>query len=132
DLLRIEEPAAAPLADTIAGRTDGNPYDTIELINALRRDGALVPGLAGWQWDADELGRYVGRQDVLDLLAARFDVLPAATADLLEIMASLGGEVELQLLAAAAGLDQPSTEAHLRPAIEDGLLLRRPGDHRLR
>ena len=34
------------LAEAIGARTGGNPYDTVELVNALRRDGALVPGPA--------------------------------------------------------------------------------------
>ena len=87
-----------------AARTGGNPYDTVELVNALRRDGALTAD------DRLELGRghvrrFVGQGDVVDLLTARIDALPAEAAALLEVMACLGGEVELDLLAAAAGLD---------------------------
>ena len=36
----------------IEPHTRGNPYETVELLNALRRDGVLTPASDGWQWDA--------------------------------------------------------------------------------
>ena len=91
------------LAEAIAPHTNGNPYDTVELLNALRRDGVLRPGEDGWHWDAPAL-RQLGRADVGDLLYARATALPGPTRELLESMACLGGVVELALLAAATGL----------------------------
>lgn len=46
EMLRLRSVDAARLADAVASRTGGNPYDTTELINALRRDGALTHGVA--------------------------------------------------------------------------------------
>ncbi len=132
DLLRIDEPAAAPLAAALAERTGGNPYDTIELLNALCRDGALIPGPGGWRWDDGELRRAAGRQNVNDLPGARLDDLPAETLELLELMAGLGSEVELDLLATAAAAERLAIDARLRPALEDGLLVLRPSDRRIR
>ena len=51
-MLRIGPCGAATLADAIGPRTSGNPYDTIELVNALRRDGTLTVTAEGWAWDA--------------------------------------------------------------------------------
>ena len=51
-MLRLPLSEAAGLADAVSARTGGNPYDTVELVNALRRDGALLLGEAGWRWDA--------------------------------------------------------------------------------
>jgi diguanylate cyclase (GGDEF)-like protein len=132
DLLRIDEPAAEPLAAALAERTGGNPYDTIELVNALCRDEVLTPGPDGYVWDDGELRRAVGRPDRRDLLGVRLDNLPPDTLELLELMAGLGGEVELDLLATAAAADRAAVEARLRPALENGLLLLRPRDRRIR
>jgi GAF domain-containing protein/predicted Ser/Thr protein kinase len=123
DMLRLPPDAAAELAAEIEPRTGGNPFDTVELVNALRRDGALVLGDAGWRWDAASLRRYVGHGDVVDLLAARIDGLPPATRQLLEIMGCLGGDVDLALLGIASGLTEEALDAGLRPALEDGLLV---------
>ncbi|WP_157751489.1 diguanylate cyclase domain-containing protein [Actinoplanes derwentensis] len=121
-MLRISPADAAPLATVLATRTAGNPFDTVELLNALRRDGALVPEGERWAWDPDTLRRFVGRGDVVDLLGARIEALPPATRELVEAMACLGGEVSLDLLRAATGRDAATVAAGLLPAAEDGLV----------
>jgi diguanylate cyclase (GGDEF)-like protein len=123
EMLRLDGPRAAELAREIGARSGGNPFDTVELINALRDDGTLELGPDGWRWDAGMVRRHVGRGDVLDLLAARIGRLPEASQLALERMACLGGEVSVPLLAAAAGEDADHVEAALAPALEDGLLV---------
>jgi MFS family permease len=109
------------LAEAVAARTSGNPYDSVELVNALRRDGVLAPGEAGWTWDDAALRAFVGEGDVVDLLAARIDHLPTESQALLEVMACLAGEVEVELLRVAAA--EPAAADLLLPALEDGLLV---------
>ncbi|MEU4690327.1 diguanylate cyclase [Actinoplanes sp. NPDC023714] len=121
-MLRLPAPAAAPLAAVLAGRTGGNPFDTVELLNALRREGVLVPDGDGWRWDEAAVRRFVGHGDVAGLLGARIEALPAATRELVEVMACLGGEVDLAMLATASGHTGEHIAAELRPAAEDGLV----------
>ncbi|MEN3359041.1 MAG: hypothetical protein V7637_3023 [Mycobacteriales bacterium] len=133
EMLRLPAAEAARLAEAVGSRTAGNPYDTVEMVNALRRDGALVPGPDGWTWDAGTLRRHVGRGDVADLLAARMRALPAPTQELLEIMACLGAESQLDLLRVASGRSAAAVEEHLLPALEDGLLvMEQAGDDSVR
>ena len=40
EMLHVDPAAAAGLAELIHPYTSGNPYETVELLNALRRDGA--------------------------------------------------------------------------------------------
>jgi diguanylate cyclase (GGDEF)-like protein/PAS domain S-box-containing protein len=123
EMLRLDGVEAARLAEAVGARTAGNPFDTVELVNALRREGALVSDDAGWRWDADTIRRFVGASDVLDLLAARIERLPADTGRLLQIMACLSGDIDSGLLAAAAGLTEDQIRERLAPALEDGLLV---------
>jgi diguanylate cyclase (GGDEF)-like protein len=123
EMLRLPAADAAPLAEAIGARTDGNPYDTVELVNALRREGALVPAGDGWHWDAGTLRRYVGRGDVVDLLNTRIDALPVPACQLLEVMACLGGDVALETLGVAAALLPHEMDRRLLPALEDGLVV---------
>jgi diguanylate cyclase (GGDEF)-like protein len=124
DMLRLPSAAAAEqLSAELSARTAGNPYDTVELVSALRWDGVLVPGETGWSWDAAAIRGYVGHGDVVDLLAVRVARLPEPVRDLLATMACLGGQVRPPLLAAASGLTVPATEELLAPALEDGLLV---------
>jgi PAS domain S-box-containing protein len=122
-MLRLPPGEAARLAEEIGTRTAGNPYDTVELVNALRQDGVLTPSGSGWSWAEGAVRRHVGHGDVIAVLAARMDRLPAQTQRLLEVMACLGGEVEYELLTVAAGLPPATLAELLAPALEDGLLL---------
>ncbi|HET6482569.1 MAG TPA: AAA family ATPase [Actinoplanes sp.] len=101
EMLRLPAIEAAPLAEALGARTGGNPFDTLELLNALRREGALVPEGERWCWDPVTVRRFVSKGDVVDLLAARIEALPAPARHLLEVMACLGGDVDLQLLRVA-------------------------------
>jgi predicted ATPase len=123
EMLRLGAEDAGRLAAAVASRTGGNPYDTTEFINALRRDGALTYGPAGWSWDEATIRHYVGRGDVVDMLAARIDALPSDSVALLGVMACLGGEVSMTLLEAAAGRSGADVEGLLTPAREDGLVV---------
>jgi predicted ATPase len=127
EMLRLRPAEAVGLAEAVGARTGGNPYDTTELVNALRRDGALVLGNDGWSWDGTAIRRYVGRGDVVGLLAMRIGNLPGDARELLRIMACLGGEVEFDLMAAASGLSATELKARLAPSLEDGLLVSEHG-----
>jgi PAS domain S-box-containing protein len=132
EMLRLPPEQATSLAQTLSERTQGNPYNTVELINALRHDGLLVPGNAGWIWDPAQIRRYVGRSEVVELLAARIDRLPPSARAVLDLMACLGGQLELSVLAVASGLSGAELEDPLAPCLEDGLLVLDQGDRTVR
>ncbi len=122
EMLRLAPAEAAKLAAALGARTGGNPYDTVELINALRQDGVLTPGEEGWTWDETAIRRHIGGGDVVDLLSLRISRLPSESREILAIMARLGSDVEFSLLEAATGLDAAALEENLAPPLEDGLL----------
>jgi diguanylate cyclase (GGDEF)-like protein len=126
DMLRLDPGSAADLAHLIAPRTHGNPYETVELLNALRHEGVLLPGADGWRWDAAAL-RAGGRSDVAELLAERADGVPSPTRALLDVMACLAGRVELSLMQVATETRADELEQQLAPALADGLLVVEPG-----
>jgi diguanylate cyclase (GGDEF)-like protein len=123
EMMRLRPADALRLAEAIATRTDGNPYDSTELLNALRRDGALTHGRNGWTWDDASIRQYIGAGDVVDLLTARIDALPPESRTLLEIMACLGDDVESSLVQAAAGCSASVLHAWMTPALDDGLIV---------
>jgi len=123
EMLRLPAAEAARLGEQVAARTGGNPYDSVELVNALRRDGVLTAGETGWSWDDAALRAFVGDGNVLDLLADRMRQLPAGAQALLDVMACLACEVEVELLRLAAGLPEAVAAELLGSALEDGLLV---------
>ena len=126
EMLRLDSRRAADLATAIMPHTRGNPYDTVELLNALRRDRVLTPGSGDWQWEASAL-RGLGRTDVAELVAERADTMPPMTRALLEMTACLGGRVELNVLYDATGLSATVVGERLAPALDEGLLVLEPG-----
>lgn len=126
DMLHLDGDEAAELAEPVAQRTKGNPYDTVELLNALRHDGVLTPGDDGWQWDTAAL-HHLRQANTADLLTTRVGALPGPARALLETMACLGGRIEVSLLQAATGLPATAVEERLGPALDDGLLVLEPG-----
>ena len=127
EMLRVDRPAAAGLAELISPHTSGNPYETVELLNALRRDGMLTATAAGWRWDEAAVRAHLGRSEVAGLLAARAAALPEKSRQMLEAMACLGGRAELSLLAAAGGEPAGVVDQALAPALDEGLLVAEPG-----
>jgi signal transduction histidine kinase len=129
EMLRVDRAAAAGLAGVIEPHTRGNPYETLELLNALRRDRLLTPAAAGWRWDEAAMRAHLGRSEVAGLLAARAAALPQESGPVVEAMACLGGRAELSLLQAATGEPAGAVDQALAPALEEGLLVAEPGTH---
>jgi diguanylate cyclase (GGDEF)-like protein len=126
EMLRLDQQRATELADMITPRTKGNPYDSVELLNALRHDGVLRPGPDGWDWDATVL-QGLGQADVAEILVERIGFMPPPTRALLETMACIGGRADVELLQVAIDRPAGTVEEQLLPALDDGLLVMEPG-----
>ncbi|HSW06682.1 trifunctional serine/threonine-protein kinase/ATP-binding protein/sensor histidine kinase [Aquabacterium sp.] len=125
EMLRLPVPEASAFAEALAPHCGGNPFDTVELVNALRDEGALTQraSAGSWHWDPAAIRRHVGRSEVIDLLRTRLRRLPLHSQRLLGLMACLGGVVQPALLQTAAGLSPDALDERLAPALDDGLLL---------
>ena len=106
-------------AASIHDRAEGNPFFTTELARLL----ASGQGLPG----ADV------PSGVRDVVRQRLSLLPQATVELLRVAAVIGRDVDLGLLATAAGSDLDRCLDDLEPAILHRLLVAapdQPGAHR--
>ena len=113
---RVQGREVAPaVATAIHARAEGNPFYAVELARLLDEEGDLrgeVPATVG------------------DVIRRRLTRLPAATLELLGVGAVVGRDVEIDLLASAAGLDLDQTLDALDPAVAHRLLVEvddRPG-----
>ena len=129
EVLRVDRADANALAGLIEPHTRGNPYETVELLNTLRREGILTPIPTGWRWDEPAVRSLLAGSDVAARPLGRFAALPAASRDMVEMMACLGGRTELGVLAAATGQSADVVEAHLAPALGNGVLIAETGAH---
>jgi diguanylate cyclase (GGDEF)-like protein len=123
EMLRLTQADAARLARSIGAQTDGNPFETMELVNALRRDGLLTAGQFGWEWDDAAVRWHSDHTDAVALLTSRIANLPEPAPSVIAVMACLGGVVELGVLDVATGLDSISVRQALVAPLEEGLLV---------
>jgi predicted ATPase/signal transduction histidine kinase len=122
DVLRVDPQSAAGLVELIHPHTSGNPYETLELLNALRSDGLLTVTTAGWQWDVSSVQARLNRSEVGGLLASRVSASPSQTRAMLRAMALLGGRADKDVLLAATGEPADAVDRKLAPALHDGVL----------
>ena len=127
EMLHASQAGAEVLADAIEPRTQGNPYETVELLNALRRDGVLTATAAGWHWQPEAVRARLDRSAAATVEGARIAAMPEQARALVEAMACLGGRTELSVLRIAAGPTADDVADALAPAVEDGLLVVEPG-----
>ncbi len=129
DMLHVDQAIAAGLVEVIEPHTSGNPYETVELLNALRREGVLTATATGWRWDRAAMLAHLGQSEIGGLLAARAGAMPAPSRAMVEAMACLGGRAELSLLQTATAEPAGVVDQRLAPALDEGLLVAEPGAH---
>jgi signal transduction histidine kinase len=127
EMLHADPATAAGLAAAINAYTSGNPYETVEVLNALRREGVLTATAAGWRWDTAAAREHLGQAHVAGLLASRVEALPPSSRQMVEAMACLGGRVELRLLQVATAEPAERVDQDLAAALDEGLLVMDPG-----
>jgi DNA-binding CsgD family transcriptional regulator len=98
----------AAVADTIAARSEGNPFFAEELLAAAGDDGGELP------------------RGLRDLLLQRVARLSQATQALLRLAAAAGREVRYSLLRALGELAEEELRDSLRQAVEHGILVAEP------
>ena len=108
--------------------TSGNPYELVELLNTLRRAGALTATAAGWRWDDAAVRVRLGRSEVARSVAASVPTMPPEAQLVVEAMACLGGRAEVGVLRIATGTSAAEVDRALAPALDEGLLVVEPGE----
>jgi predicted ATPase/C4-dicarboxylate-specific signal transduction histidine kinase/tRNA A-37 threonylcarbamoyl transferase component Bud32 len=125
DTLHQDRATAAPLAEIIHQKTGGNPFFMRQFLQALHGKGLIKFDGAkrAFLYDAEAVREAAITENVAELLAAKLQRLPVATRATLRTAAVIGGRFELRVLATVQGLSAAETDASLRPAIEDGLIV---------
>ncbi len=121
-MLRLAPEPALALAGEVCELSAGNPFDTVEIVNALRGEGLLRLESNGWTWQGESIRRFAGRSSVIDLLAVRIARLPPQSIALLECMSCIGATVSLDVLAVALDATAHELRERLQAPLDDGLV----------
>ena len=120
DAVRCEPARAAPLAQLVYEKTDGNPFFAIQFISSLSEEGLLAfnHDAARWSWDLDRIRTKGYTDNVADLMVSRLARLPVETQKVLQLLACLGNIVEITTISIVLGTSEEQVHAALRPAQE--------------
>ena len=126
DALHSELQLVTPLARLIYEKSAGNPFFAIEFIHALVEEGLITFQHADtrWHWDLDAIRAKGYTDNVVDLMVAKLNRLPAATQNALQQLACVGNSAETATLSAVLKTSEQETEAVLREALELELIVR--------
>jgi signal transduction histidine kinase len=117
EMLHTDRSIAAGLVEVIEPHTSGNPYETVELLNALRRDGVVMATADGLRWDEAAVRAHLDRSEVAGLLTARVEGMPPTSRRVV---------AEMSVLQVVTGDSARVVEQWLAPALDDGLLVLEP------
>ncbi len=122
DTLNIEQAEAMPLAVAVQGRTRGNPFFTVEALQALHHKGLLWFEAGRWHWDVDRINDKGLAHNVLELVADRLERLSNTTLEAVVTFACLGHSASLHSIALGLGMEPDIAAERLQEAVLAGLL----------
>lgn len=126
DALRCEPAAAERLGQLVFDKTLGNPFFSIQFLEALCEEHLLVfdPQKSIWKWDMNRIRDRGFSDNVIDLTVQRLARLPSDLQETVKQLACLGNAVSIRQLTLV--LDRTDTHVHdqLRDLVRAGLLLR--------
>jgi signal transduction histidine kinase len=126
EMLHVTAATAGELGEVLEPHCHGNPYETVELLNALRRDGVLAAASDGWRWETATVRAHLTRGEGAGLSAALVAAMPEQSRRAVEAMACLGGRAKLSVLGIATAAPGRVRDI-LEPALRDGILVMESG-----
>jgi PAS domain S-box-containing protein len=124
DTLRCEPSHCEPLTRLIFGKTEGNPFFSIQFLSTLHEEGLIAfhRGRRQWTWDLDRIQAKGYSDNVAELMAAKLRQLSTPTQHVVRLAACLGHRFDLETLALLSGRSRQVTEADLSEAVGRGVL----------
>ncbi|MBD2211098.1 AAA family ATPase [Nostoc linckia FACHB-104] len=125
DTLSCPDEIAAPLADLVYQKTQGNPFFVKEFLKALYVDKLITfnTNTGCWQGNIAEIRELALTDDVVEFMAQQIQKLPTATQTVLKLAACIGNNFDLSTLAIVYEKSQSETAADLWEALQAGLIL---------
>jgi len=125
DTLQIDEVSSQDLSELIYSKTRGNAFFTIEFLRSLKQRELVFYDYEHhvWQVKLDEIRKMGITENVVDLLVAKIEEMPAVTQDALKVASCIGGFFDLQLLSVLYGKNIRESMEDLWMAITEELLI---------
>jgi len=115
------------LAKLVSMKTGGNPFFATQLLSSLFQEGLIRFDVeaSAWRWDVADIQARGITENVAELLVSKIERLPGPTQEAVKLAASVGNEINAEVLALIVGEAPSSVLEKLLPAVQEGLLVRR-------
>jgi PAS domain S-box-containing protein len=115
DSLHCDAEQAAPLAELVRAKTDGNPFFVIQFLDVLAGEGLLAfdHEQARWSWDLGSIHAKRFTDNVAELLAGKLTQLPLYTQETLQQLACLGSIPDIAMVPIVLGMPEEQVHAAL-------------------
>ena len=125
DTLSCSTDVTGPLAELVYQQTEGNPFFTVQLLNALYEAGLITVNrdTGYWQCDIAQVKALALTPDAVALMARQLGKLPEKTQRVLQQAACLGDRFDLATLAIVCENSEAEISVDLWPALQAGLIL---------
>jgi PAS domain S-box-containing protein len=132
DTIHCEPERAAPLAQLVQEKTQGNPFFVIQFLHTLAEESLLAfdHDSARWHWDLERIHAKSYTDNVVDLMAGKLSRLVVETQQTLQQMAYLGNTAEVTMLSIVLQMTEEQIHAALWPAVRQELVERLEGSYR--
>jgi PAS domain S-box-containing protein len=132
DSLHSEQARAAPLAELVEEKTNGNPFFAIQFLSALAEEALLSfdYGEGHWFWDLNRIRAKGYTDNVVDLVVGKLSRLPNETQKALQQLACLGNTADFTMLLMIGQRSDEEIHRQLWPAVRAGLIARSEDSYR--
>jgi predicted ATPase/class 3 adenylate cyclase len=125
DTLRSSNDVAAPLAELIITKTNGNPFFMSEFLKSLYAEGliAFEHQHGRWQWDLARIRAREMTDNVVTLMSDKVRSLNERTQHLLRLAACIGNRFDLQTLSIVYDESPRQTAIDLHEALAEAMVV---------
>ncbi len=125
DTLHCRISDAAPLADLVWKKTNGNPFFVIQFLKTLKQDGYLKFDYEQlrWKYLIDEIAGAEMTDNVIDLMTQKIQRLSAKVQRVLTLASCVGNTFDVHTLAVVSEQSAADAADALNEAINEGLIL---------
>ncbi|HEY9826659.1 MAG TPA: AAA family ATPase [Stenomitos sp.] len=112
------------LAELVLRKTEGNPFFVNEFLRMLHSENLLIfdAEQQSWYWNMAEIEAQAITDNVVELLLSKMKKLPEVTQQLLQLVACIGAEFDLETLAIVSKQPPKTIFQHLLIAVKAGFI----------
>ena len=125
DTLLCSIELAAPLAELVYQKTQGNPFFATQFLQGLYQDGCISFEATAryWQCNFAQVRQLALTDDVVEFMVGRLQKLPEATQEVLKLAACIGNQFDLATLAIVSETNQEYLADDLWRVLQEGLVI---------